>query len=421
MSVAEKVDTTKNTVLLKKYYIRKAEYDSFQTFISNGPGGDATVPRMQCCKERVNFKHFKKIFDLDIENLTKEDSPLILNRINEELRKIVLTRDDTKFILINKEEEFDTFKKAMDKAFDEGLTNLPEESVADGDNAYLRLYNVGQANCSAIYGENGLRAVFDLGSKNRKNREPISMLKNDTVIKTKDEKTGRITRIIGKPIIFVISHFHEDHVNLCANIPAKGFDNATFVFPFIDSNLSANLNVDAQYLILSAFLGGGRVIILKQSSPEPVIIGGIELYKGEKCVGGNVSERMNAEGVISYVPFGSNKILIPGDSLYFYWPKTFDVTHLIVPHHGCKLDKEKDPFIHIDSSQVKEAFVNSKFNKKYHHPNTTHTGHFNRVKMFYFKPVDGYSLYNGDEPISKENVPNISYASGSDYRDWFKQ
>lgn len=77
----------------------------------------------------------------------------------------------------------------------------------------------------------------------------------------------------------------------------------------------------------------------------------------------------NARCLICLVSNNDRSMLLPGDSLYAEFPKTFRVNYMMVPHHSCRYDTN---IINLDLDCLEELIVCAGPHSGYHHPNSTH-------------------------------------------------
>jgi len=132
-----------------------------------------------------------------------------------------------------------------------------------------------------------------------------------------------------------------------------------------------------------------------------------------------ISER-NARCLISQINHGRESILIPGDSLYFNFPTTFQPTKMIIPHHGCYYEGETS-LPNINLGKLKETFVFCGPSRKYSHPNVTHIKRFlnsSRDNVFRFKnkKVAQNVIYDGKH--AKKGFEDFTTQIDSEYFDW---
>ncbi len=396
-------------IRIEKYYIVKEDFDFFEKIILNESINQKTrIPRVGCFEQVIETKVFKELFKMDF-NLSskKEEQEEIIETINEKLSSIVISFEGDRYKRLDSFERYSKLNNLLKVvvATNQTAFTFRSASLSGEEKKTMRLFNVWQANCSALYYGTKVGVVFDLGNKNGKNREPVTMLTKELANKNDGD------------VLFVISHFHDDHVNLANHIPYEKLDNALFVFPFTEK--PNTICFKARLMILSAYRYGIPMFFFADNVPMPAKIGDIDLYKGSAKGSISENEKMNADGVIASFELGDKKILVPGDSLYEFWPKRFSPTHLIVPHHGCEYTNSMG---NIDLNNVKEAFVSSKFNVRYHHPNVLHINNFKsgKVVLFSYKTdKQDDKMFIGKKRAARNEIPtNVDFLDDKDHINW---
>ena len=396
-------------IRIEKYYIVKEDFDFYEKIILNESINQKTrIPRVGCFEQIIETKVFKKLFGIDF-SLSKDNNEQekTIETINEELSSIIISFEGDRYKRLDSFEGYSKLNNLLKVVVATNQTAFTFRSafLSSEEKKTMRLFNVWQANCSALYCGTKVGVVFDLGNKNGKNREPVTMLTKELANKNDGD------------VLFVISHFHDDHVNLANHIPYEKLDNALFVFPFVEKPNS--ICFKARLMILSAYKYGIPMFFMFNSVPTPTRIGGVDLYKGSVKHSISENEAMNAESVIAELDLDGKRILIPGDSLYEFWPKRFSPTHLIVPHHGCEYTNSMG---NIDLNNVKEAFVSSKFNVRYHHPNVLHINNFEngRVVLFsYNTDKQDNKMFIGKERAARNQIPkNVVFLDDKNHINW---
>lgn len=240
-----------------------------------------------------------------------------------------------------------------------------------------RVYNVGQASCSALikYTDSSNRdyrviAVFDFGYRNPGKRnasldEMISKIAPDTTI--------------------VISHFHRDHINNitrhCSTYTKR------WVFPSCDtSKVKAYKLFQALVLVAKKKTRSGNIYIFPTPycfSPNLKIVqntGGIkDRYQKSEA---------NAQSIVCELSIGRKTVLIPGDALYEDFAtlnngRPFDL--VVVPHHGCLYSSRSvTPSVAAIRQMVGPETIGvvSCGKNPYKHANTTHLSWFREAILF---------------------------------------
>jgi hypothetical protein len=226
---------------------------------------------------------------------------------------------------------------------------------ADRKSQYvLRVFDVGNANCSVLLKEGKPIAVFDIGSRK------------------KSLPDGLIELLEGmKDGLFVISHWDCDHINL--NKKLKAAYSANFWLlpePTIRTeeveNLFDSLSISGRFLLLpdgvippSAPLSFDAVSVL-QAKPNPM--------------DPNQSTKENAHGLLAEIN-AERTAFIPGDALYQEYPKTFFPDVLIIPHHVCWLKDLTRPPVTVKVKKNAFAIMpvgETGFGYPRYHPNQIH-------------------------------------------------
>ena len=397
-------------VRINKYYIVKEDFDLYKKIIFGKKIDRKTrIPRVGCFQQVIETKKFKKIFGIDFDLSTRQQvQEELIDELNKRLSSTAIYYEADRYLRNDDFEGYSELNKLLGKVItptNQITLNFRIPSLKNGEKKKIKLFNVWQANCSAVYYGSKAGVVFDLGNKNGKNREPITMLTKKLVNKSDGD------------VLFVISHFHDDHVNLANHIPYERLNNALFVFPFTEK--PNTICFKARLMILSAYRYKIPMLFLINSGPTPVKIGEIDLYKGSTISHLSTNEAMNAEGIISFFELDKKRILVPGDSLYEFWPKLFSPTHLIAPHHGCEYRKSLN---NLDLKRIKGVFVSSKYNRKYHHPNLVHLKIFKkaRVLLFSYRTQEGRNRVFDGNITARDGLvtKNIIFLNGKKHINW---
>ncbi len=400
--VLKNIDYKKEEVEVEKYYVAQREYNIFKNKVFNGcVDGKIDIPKIGHCANTLSFSSFFDIFNISIKEASLNNKTSVINEINAQLSSIALTVRKSKYVRIN---DFGKLNEELERVFREGSNNIEEIKWLpdDGKEKFLRLFNVGQANCSALYYDKKVVSFFDLGNKNRRNGEPVAVLKRSL---SNNEM----------PVSIIISHFHDDHVNLANYLPFKKFGQVLFIFPFVKN--PNNICYKARFLVLAAHACPSKIYFVKESVPVPLIVNNIKLYKGRNMGDTLENDIVNAEGIISSFNLNGKKVVIPGDSYYENWPTKLDADYLVIPHHGSEYVGDLS---NIKTEKVKKAFIFSKRNSKYHHPNLVHAKKFTRVELFSNSIKNGQNvMFDKSEMIYEEDLPHgIFFKNNSRHTDW---
>lgn len=227
---------------------------------------------------------------------------------------------------------------------------LPDSFDANGDgspkkNTNIRIYKVGKANTVLIRHHCGDDIFFDCGYE-----DTIDAKTGIEIYKNSADKISLI-----HPTLVILSHFHEDHVNLLPSIKKDklkaiifngGQSSCTnkqvlklltkFHNICIDLSLPKYAKKDVNALIQSKFDG---ITIYKTSYQKP----SNDTY-GIIPTSHQANTIINNNGLMMLVgslkiPY--NRMILPGDVSYFCWPRGINelaldrnLTKLLVPHHG---------------------------------------------------------------------------------------
>lgn len=205
------------------------------------------------------------------------------------------------------------------------------EPVDDPDLFELRIYNVGQANCSALikYLDRAKKdykvvMVFDFGYQRSGNN-----MKLDEMISKIDSSTT-----------ILISHFHNDHINNITHHLTLRTNR--WLFPDCHPN---NFMANKIYAALVKVATGKTSSGILYRFPVPFRFSDnilVDQYLGNRIHGWPRRSLINAKCLVCKISIREKDILIPGDALYEDYGdalilennKKYD--YILVPHHGCK-------------------------------------------------------------------------------------
>lgn len=367
-----------------------------------------TKKKMRVFLKKINFKGFQ--FDSNRDN-------------NEEMvEKIDLYLNE--FVFINCESEIDNcadealevFKKMKDtysnvlRQFEQNKEKYESEKrervntlelkyllSENQHKCFLRLFNVGQANCSALYVESDKipSVVFDLGADEYSK-------KNNT------ELMNMINNLDGNGFL-VISHFDWDHYNMYKLLPKDAF-NRLFVVHEFPKYLSGRRSAFAHTL----FLNNTPVYVIKNNTILTTadyknfalfdICQGLKLRKNK-----GQSTLENTYSLVSMININGVEAIIPGDALEDEFVinngKVFQ--YAIVSHHGCKYNGIEIPYFAYNAFLP----VNKIAEKRYGHPQLDHILKYNYVVRF---GNDNSKVFSG-RMLCKDNVTSKNC---SEFIDW---
>ena len=393
----------KNEVFLNKAYIEKKKYDSLAIKIIRGLDIHfRDYPLVRTARSKISQKELAKIAkDLSIYDFVKTNREWIL-KINEKLVDKAIYRDNVAYKIVDYKNRaiiynyVEEFKKENAK---HEITNFNFD-FNNSNKLKLRIFNVGQANCSCLYVDKNIHTLFDIGDMHR----------NYSLSKTIKEADN---------FDIIISHFDNDHINASKRLFKKAKNNVTLYFPSWEP--VKNLNTMAQFLLLGACISNYNLVPLDLNSSQKNNVRGVDVFQGVLQTKNalKLSER-NARCLISQINHGEESILIPGDALYDNFPIAFKPTKMIIPHHGCYYDR-RIPLSQINIEKLNETFVFCGPSRKYHHPNVTHIGRFfknskGKVLRFKNKNLSQNVIYDGMHSINprKDFTKQIEF----NYYDW---
>ena len=263
----------------------------------------------------------------------------ILDRLNDVFCKYYFSINDNSFhydnyvynrvnllldsVPYNSEIHFDDYEEGCKPAIEPILENELHE---------LRIYNVGQANCSALikYTDTNKKdykviIVFDLGFQrrfccNKALEEMINKIDFDTTI--------------------LISHYDNDHINNIAD--HLYLTTYRWIFPNYDGRGKKALKTFQMLLKVAVKKVGSRTIY---NFPTPFNFSpniSIHQYSGKRIGDSYQSTLMNSKCLVCKLSIGGKDILIPADALYEEYgdelvlPNGKKYDYIFVPHHGCK-------------------------------------------------------------------------------------
>ncbi len=244
----------------------------------------------------------------------------------------------------------------------------------------FRIYNVGQANCSALikyvdeeHSDYKIIVVFDFGYKKKRNNQSL-----DEMIKRIDENTT-----------MVISHFHSDHINIITNHLMMHTNR--WVFP--DYPPTSVIGNKIFTTLLKVARGKTSSGILYRF-PTPFNFSDnltIDQYSGITKGDAHQSSLMNSKSLTCKLSIGNKDILIPGDALYeeigdgliLKNNKKYD--YILIPHHGCKYFGKSsiDPTLKIRCFVGDETVGYVQCGKNsYGHANINHLSWYSEINSF---------------------------------------
>lgn len=360
------------------------------------------------------LKILHEIRSFEENNGDENDIDDRLNRINDVFCKYRFSINDNSFVLderiynkindvlkniqFNHEVRYEDYKDWA----------TPEiESVLEKELYELRIFNVGQANCSALIkyinedkDDYRVIIVFDLGFQrsaghNQQLDEMLSKIDCDTTI--------------------LISHYDSDHIN---NISDHLYiTTGRWIFPNYDGKGKKALKT-FQMLMKVATKKTFSGTVYNFPTPfnfSPNI--SVHQYMGSKKADSYQSTLMNSKCLVCKLSIGGKDILIPADALYeefgdeLVLPNGKKYDYILVPHHGCKYINKTIAhsslkiWKYIDNNTV--GFVMCGKNS-YGHANVDHLSWFSNKNIHSFKGALCY-----------KNVKNVIASIGDINSDFY--
>lgn len=353
-------------LVIDKFYVNKEEYDNFATFLRN-----LETPKAYSYKyysQKVDLLDFIVLFHLQLEGNNYDD---LINNLNIQLKntaiiiissdEIVINHEYEQRIIVNEYfEERDIIKEKRVETFplplQDELTNTQEAVI-------FRVYNVGQANMSALLVGQKQEPVmiFDLGKSRR--------CKLATDLLSKQLKKQKRTTTI------VISHYDNDHINMANYLPNSGTNLQFFMPEFLHPSDIYKPNI--QLLVLKAVFNGSKVcFFLNDRLQTPITLGYATFLQGVSHKrDANQSTDENSHGLMVYLEIKNKTVFIPGDVLYddlfTALPQPLSPNYVVVPHHACLYINKINNAV-INMNNLEESFTFCGPHGGYHHPNLTH-------------------------------------------------
>jgi len=315
-------------------------------------------------KTNISDKNCIKIFNAIDSNLvtaynilckTNEPSKVdqLIDEMNIILSRYLFLRNKEDFSIYtdlynNLKENYHTAREYILNSFNY-YGNIIKNKDEEVNNYIFRFFNVGQANCSALYKDNEdiPFAVFDFGCGNKKNTEQIKMLSS-----------------LDENGVFVISHFHSDHINMSKYISDKGYKRL-FILPELSEYRTTNAIGN---LFENLYLNKSPVICIKNDSLSSYLE-----YENIKICQGKTSKMskyqsslMNTRCLVSVIYNKKDKAIIQGDAFqeeYAIYEEDNVFKFGTVSHHGASYGGAAPLII-----QFGLLFVKNPCHVKYKHP-----------------------------------------------------
>ena len=356
-----------SSVWLEEFFVNKSEYDRFAYSINSREETETNTHSYdyQYRREKIRKDCFCCLFGFeDFEEWS-------IDALNGLLKNVSIKRsgDYGSDVVFNSESRI-TVNNYFDERryiFNKTNENFPLvfEDEALYDSAVFRMYNVGQANMSALlFGDEKFPAmIFDLG-KSRKCNEAIDLLQN----RLPASGSGRTTTI-------VVSHFDNDHINMAGYIPYEGRSLQLLCPEFLHQS---DIYKPSIQLLFYRIIRNGNMacVFLNDRLINQITRQYVTFLQGSKTKRDrNQSTDENSHGLITLLSINGKKVLVPGDVLYedifTRIPSPLDPNYVIIPHHACKYLDKIDQSI-LDLSRLEESFTFCGPHGGFHHPNKTH-------------------------------------------------
>ncbi len=340
-------------------------------------------------------KSYHTIQQLPLDELCKiygADNNKGIEEINEVITNKVIYRASDKYRAEDKHTKQELLSIVSKLHIERAkVTNCLSAGYNLDDGRYkINVYNVGQACCSALIKDKSVHTVFDLGSTKYSNHS-LNYLLHKGIRDSKYEKVN-----------IIISHYHDDHLNMVKYIDFRESINkkVKFILPYPTTGLE-KLSTSTLLLLVAIYKNNCDNVFLSLEKDDVYQEGVLNVYQGNGYRGkNNDSTFINNKSLIVDIHFKKDSLLVPGDAIYDAWPKSFNVTHLIIPHHGCKYGKDLDEFPNIGIHGVEKAIVYAGPDKRYGHPDINHIGKYNEVYRFYKrKPKENRKIFDNGKRV----------------------
>lgn len=238
----------------------------------------------------------------------------------------------------------------------------------------LKIYNVGQANCTYLISPK-YRMLIDIGiDKN------WLLRKGQSQTKTPQYYLNYSSLQHLKPHSVILTHWDFDHIAGVTLLPEKEFSKL-WIAPDITELPSIPLGA----LRLACYLQiHGKLCMVKSSFNKKLFWNNefISIYKGNPNVPGKqkANEISNNHGLIIKFDFEKATILFPGDCEYEAWPDDIRIEKneyniLMIPHHGARMKFSNAPL--NPQNNKKFAICSYGENNHYGHPDPNHINALN--------------------------------------------
>lgn len=249
------------------------------------------------------------------------------------------------------------------------------EDIDGSDDYALRVYDVGQGNCSAL---------IKYKNKDKKDYEVVMVFDFGLQPKIKNSDLDGMIAKINNQTIILISHFDMDHINNIIN--RTNLMPRLWIFPkYHGTGVKANKFFAVLLKVASHKTFSG---IVPRYGGYLDLSDNIKIYQTIGKMDPNQSTKANAECLVTTIKSGKNNVLIPADSLYQEFDSRILETHydyVLIPHHCCKYDTSliRDiPKINSVIDENTKGIVLSGRNS-FGHANYNHLLRYNKRIIFY--------------------------------------
>lgn len=277
------------------------------------------------------------------------------------------------------------YPKAIETSHEDIIAEFPQEyRIIDDPSLYeLRIYDVGQASCSALIKyinsdkkDYKVVIVFDFG---------LEMHKTNKSLKEMISKIDENTTIL-------ISHFDLDHINNISKFTLS--KTCRWLFPE-KPPLSSKTNLLYQDVLAAAkkkSISGKRLYSYKTPydfSPY------LRINQNEDGVRDKrfTHTRINAECLIVTLHLNNTNVLIPADALYKDFPDdvfNYMYDYVLIPHHGCRyLPISEQNNVYCDC--INKVVSNNPIGIVQSGKNGAHYGHANTEHLKWYKNVFAFN------------------------------
>lgn len=250
-----------------------------------------------------------------------------------------------------------------------------------GTNSFVKVYNVGQANCLYVYlclqGQEK-KFFFDVGrpfdtiKPKDSTPYPNPDLDKNTVMSKNLIRIG-----ICKPDIIFLSHWHNDHVLGSMSLGRYAYEessNCTWIAPFPNEYA-----LEMHRRLIKFLMIQDKIRFIDRRA----VINGVVASKGDFTLYQGQGKGVNDSSLLLRL----KNTLLAGDCMYQYWPKNLlqdidDIEQMVIPHHGSELKPNDEAIINNTVKLSRQTAVICTGENGYTHPNQTHINDLGQILKF---------------------------------------